>query len=56
MTFDSASSWKFDNQFARNVAIFGVTNSLSSHADNRKNNFLVLQSFTKYLRQTTVFM
>ena len=27
---------------ARNVVIFGVNNSSSSHADNRKNNILVL--------------
>ena len=42
ITFDSAGSWSFDNDFARNDAIFGVDNSLSSHSDNRKNNFLVL--------------
>ena len=29
-------------QNSRNVAIFGVDNSLSSHIDNRKNNYLVL--------------
>ena len=28
--------------YAGNVIIFGVDNSLSSHADNLKNNFLVL--------------
>ena len=32
----------FDNDIARNVIIFGVHNSSSSHADNHKNNFLVL--------------
>ena len=26
-------SWSFGNDFARNVAIFGVDNSSSSHAD-----------------------
>ena len=41
LTFVSAVSWKFGNEFARNVVIFGVDNSSSSHADNRKNNFLV---------------
>ena len=41
-TFDSAGSWSFDNAFARNGVIFGVSNSLLSHADDRKNNFLVL--------------
>ena len=42
ITFDSAGSWNFDNDTARNVIIFGVDNSLSSHADNHKNNFSVL--------------
>ena len=41
-TFDSAGSWSFDNDFARNVIIFGVDNSSSSHSDNCKNNFLIL--------------
>ena len=39
-TFDSAGLWSFDT--ARNVIIFGVDNSSLPHADNRKNNFLVL--------------
>ena len=42
ITFDSAGSRSFDNDFARNVVIVGVDNSSSSHSDNRKNNFLVL--------------
>ena len=42
ITFDSAGSWSFDNDFARNVIIFVVDNSSSSHSDNRKNNFLTL--------------
>ena len=42
ITFDSAGSWAFYNDFARNFIVFGVDNSSSSHADNRKNNFLVL--------------
>ena len=37
---DSADSWSFDNDFARNVISFGVDNSSSSHSDNSKNNFL----------------
>ena len=41
ITLDSAGSWSFDNDTARNV-IFCVDNSSSSHADNRKNDFLVL--------------
>ena len=40
--FDGKSEWSFDNDYARNVIIFGVDNSLSSHADNLKNNFLIL--------------
>ena len=40
--FDGAGSWSFGNGFVRNIAIFGVDKSLSSHTDNRNNNFLVL--------------
>ena len=39
ITFDSAGSWSFDNDTARNIIIFGVNNNSSSHADNCKNNF-----------------
>ena len=42
ITFDSAGSWSFGNDIARNVIIFSVDNSSSSNDDNRKNNFLVL--------------
>ena len=42
MAFDGEGFWSFDNGSARNVVIFGVGNSSSSHTDNRKNNFLVL--------------
>ena len=42
ITFDSAGSLSLDNGTARNVIIFGVDNSSSSHDENRKNNFLVL--------------
>ena len=40
--FDSEGSWKFDNDTARNVIIFDFDNTLSYHAVNGKNNFLVL--------------
>lgn len=40
--FDGAASWSFDSDIARNVMIFGVYNTSSSHVDNRKNNFLSL--------------
>ena len=42
ITFNSTGSWSFDNDYARNAKIFGVDNTSSSHADNRKNNFLIL--------------
>ena len=29
-----AGSWSFGNSFARNVKVFGVDNSSSSHSDN----------------------
>ena len=34
ITFDSAGSWTFDNDFTRSAVIFGVDNSSSSHCDN----------------------
>ena len=37
--FDSAGSWSFDNDTARNVINFGIDNSSSSHDDNCRNNF-----------------
>ena len=40
--FDSLGLWSFDNGTTRNVIIFGVDSSLSSHVDNCKNNFLIL--------------
>ena len=42
IAFDGESSWSFGYDFARNIVIFSVDNSSSSHNDNRKNNFLVL--------------
>ena len=42
ITFNSAGSWRFSNDFAKNVIICNVDNSLSSHSDNCKNNFLLL--------------
>ena len=32
----------FDNDYARNVVIFGADNSSSFHTANRRNNFLAL--------------
>ena len=48
VTFDSAGSWGFGNDFARNVIVFGVDNNSSSHSDNRKNNFLILGECPTY--------
>ena len=42
IAFDGEGSWSFGNDVFRNVVIFGVDNSSSSHTDNRKNHFLVL--------------
>ena len=41
ITFDCSGSWSFNNDSARNVIIFLVDNTSSSHADHGKNNFLV---------------
>ena len=48
VTFDSAGSWRFGNDFTKNVVIFGVDNSSVSYADNYKNNFLVLDEGPTY--------
>ena len=40
--FDGRGSWSLNNDSARNVIIFGLNNSSSSHTDNQKNDFLVL--------------
>ena len=37
-----AFEWSFGNDYATNAIIFGVDNNSSSHADNLKNNLLVL--------------
>ena len=42
LKFDGAGSWNFGNDFARNVVIFDIDDSSSSHTDERENNFLVL--------------
>ena len=42
IAFDGKGEWSFNNDIVRNVVNFGLDNSSSSHADNLKNNFLVL--------------
>ena len=44
IAFDGEGEWSFGNSIPRNVIIFGVDNSSSSHADNCKNNFLILDN------------
>ena len=39
MAINGAGSWSFSNDFPRNVIIFCIDNSSSSHTDNCKNNF-----------------
>ena len=39
IVFDGKGSWFFGNDFARNVVVFGVNNSLSSHPNKCKNKF-----------------
>ena len=40
IAYDGVASWSFGNELAGHVVIFGVDNSLLSHTDNPKNNFL----------------
>ena len=40
--FDGKCERSFGNDFARNVIMFGVDNSSSSHTENLKNYFLIL--------------
>ena len=39
IAFDGAGECSFNNDSARNVIIFGVDISLSSHTDKQKNDF-----------------
>ena len=34
IVFDGAVTWRFGNDYARNVTIFDADNSSSSHSDN----------------------
>ena len=42
IAFDGKGSRSFGNDFARNVIIFGVDDSSSTHTDNLKNDFSIL--------------
>ena len=41
LAFDWKGEWRFGNVYVRNVLIFGVDNSSSSHSGNHKNNFSI---------------
>ena len=42
IAFDGKGEWSSDNDYTKNVIIFGVDKCSSSHAGNLKNNFLIL--------------
>ena len=48
IAFDVAGSWSFDDDFTKTVIDFGVDNSSSSHSDNRKSVFSVLDDSPTY--------
>ena len=39
IAFDGKGEWSFGNEYARNVAIFDIGNSSSSHTHSLKNTF-----------------
>ena len=41
IAFDAEGELSFGNYLAKNVIVFRVHNSLSSHTDNLKNDFLI---------------
>ena len=42
IAFVEKGTWSFVNNYVRDVIMVGVDNSSFSHADDSKNNFLVL--------------
>ena len=64
ITIDSAGSGNVNNDTVINVIIFGIDNSSSSHADNRKNNSLIpgdgptleLMEILVYHRKNLIFI
>ena len=55
--FDSESSFSFDNRIdAKNVIIFGVNTSNSSHSTNKTQNIYVLgKDFLQQINNTTIY-
>ena len=48
IAFNGKGEWNFGNDFARNVIIFGVDSSSSSHTDNRKIKLLILGEWNTF--------
>ena len=54
--FDSKREFSFGNGFGRNCIILGADMSSSSHANNKKNNILVLgKDFVQGIKGTTIY-
>ena len=54
--FDRKDEFSFGNGFGQNMIIFGVDMSSSLHANNRKNNILILgKGFIQGLDHTTIY-
>ena len=54
--FDRKGESSFGNGFGRNCMIFGADMSSSSHADNKKNNTLVLsKNFVQGINGTAIY-
>ena len=56
--FDSESSFSFGNRIdAKNVIIFGVNTSNSSHSTNKTQNIYVLgKGFVQGINNTTIYL
>ena len=56
IVFDRKREFRFGNGFGRKCIIFGADFSSSSHANNKKNNILVLgKDFTQGINSTTIY-
>ena len=55
-SFDRKGKLSFNNSLGRNCLIFGADLTNSSHANNRKNNILVLRKdFSRGVDGTTIY-
>ena len=50
IAFDGEGSWSFDNDFARNVVIFGVNHISLSYYVTNENNGNIFDKLTYVLR------